>query len=288
MTFLLFDEGPGVGLGHRRRMEVLARALHARGHACHLAPLDPSRRVAALDEIGRSDVVIVDSYRVRADQLALDAGTVAAVDDVDRDLAVDIVIDPSPGADESRHRRARRVLAGTGYALVAVPEPVGAVTPVTAPVTRILVTTGAADAAGTGARIASSVYAALADVDVRLVIGPWGAPEVPEGVTGVHAPASLADELASASVVVTAGGVSMLEACLLGRAVVAVIVAENQRVAVESLAAAGAVVAVEVDAVAAAVTALVSDPGRRAALAEAATRALDGHGAQRVAAVLGS
>lgn len=275
-ALLVFDEGPGAGLGHRRRMEALALALHGRGWECRLAALRDG--VAT-----RADVLVVDSYRVRADDLRSAAGTVVAVDDLRRDLAVDVVVDPSPGADASAHRRAGRVLAGAPYALVSVPEPRAPVVPADGPVARVLVTTGAADADGVGARVAAAVHGALAGVDVRLVVGPWGAPEVPDGVTDVVAPPTLAEQLAAAPVVVTAGGVSMLEACLLGRAVVAMCVAENQRTAVEALARAQAVVPATPGTAAGHVAALAADSDARRALAKHAQAAIDGRGPQRVA-----
>ena len=95
---LVFDEGPGVGLGHRRRMEALARG--ARRAAATTVVLVPLGR----DDRDRPrDVVVVDSYRVRADDRAFArAGVVVAVDDLARDLAVDLVVDPSPGAVGAR------------------------------------------------------------------------------------------------------------------------------------------------------------------------------------------
>ena len=181
-VFLLFDEGPGAGLGHRRRMEALASELTARGHDCVLVPLGaPGAATIA------ADVVVVDSYRMRADDRAFaHARVVAAVDDLARDLAVDLVVDPSPGAIGAAHRRARRCLAGRRYALVP-PLDAGVIeAAVDAPVARVFVTTGAADADGIGARIAAAlvadVGATLPEVEVRLVVGPWGATDVPDGV----------------------------------------------------------------------------------------------------------
>ena len=281
---LAFDEGPGVGLGHRRRMDALAAELTSRGHHCTLAPLGTG------SHLGRPDVVMVDSYRTRADDGSFSRSrVVGAVDDLARDLAVDLVVDPSPGTVGAPHRRARRVLAGAAYALV--PAPHGNV--VEAPiedVTRILVTTGAADAQGAGARIAGSLREALrrgrSGAEVRLVVGPWGASDVPPGVVGVHAPDGLAPELAAASIVVTAGGVSLLEACVLGRPIVALALADNQRQAVHGLDREHAVVVAEVDTVVDAVEALIDDRGRRIALSVAARTAVDGKGVTRVADTL--
>lgn len=283
-VFLFFDEGPGAGLGHRRRMEALATELGTRGHLCELRalPLEPSET-----GVSPADVVVVDSYRARADAgvFAL-ARVVGAVDDLARDLAVDLVVDPSPGALGAAHRRARRVLAGAAYALVPVPPSHAFETAVDSPVERVLVTTGAADADGVGARIAGALRASVSGVEIRLVVGPWGAARVPDGVVPVRSPDGLAPELAAASVVVTAGGVALLESCLLGRPIVALALAENQRQAVFGLEREGAVIAATPEAVPGVVNALVEDRSRRIELANAARSSVDGKGATRVVDVL--
>jgi spore coat polysaccharide biosynthesis predicted glycosyltransferase SpsG len=157
-------------------------------------------------------------------------------------------------------------------------------------VTTILVTTGAADADGVGAHIAASLAGSLgmrtSDVELRLVVGPWGATEVPAGVVPVHAPDGLASELARASIVVTAGGVALLEACLLGRPIVALTLADNQRQAVHGLGREGAVLVATPETVPAAVHTLIEDRSRRIALGVAARSAVDGKGATRVADTL--
>jgi spore coat polysaccharide biosynthesis predicted glycosyltransferase SpsG len=226
-------------------------------------------------------IVVIDSYRLRGDDRGrVQAGVIVAIDDLHRDLDVDIVVDPSPGADGALHQRARRVLAGAAYALVSVPA-ADVVAPAD-PVARVLVTTGAADEAGVGAQLAAAVVAIAPDVDVRLVVGPWGATTVPTGVTAVHARDGLAYEMASASIVVTAGGVALLESCALGRPTIAVAVADNQRQAVAGLAAAGAIVAATPETVADALRRLIGDAGERTALGESARVALDGKGPARV------
>ena len=231
--------------------------------------------------------MLVDSYRVRADEPSFsDARIVVAIDDIERDLAVDLVIDPVPGAPAPRTAGPRRVLAGAPYALV--PPPAADVVEV------------AVDASGRARarddrrrRCRRRRRAArrgsrrrLPDAEVRLVVGPWGASEVPVGVVPVHAPDGLAAELAAASVVVTAGGVTMLEACLLGRPVVALALAENQRQAVHGLEREHAVVVATPDTVAGAVGALAGDRSRRIALAAAARSVVDGKGATRVVDML--
>jgi spore coat polysaccharide biosynthesis predicted glycosyltransferase SpsG len=277
---LTFDEGPGAGLGHRRRMEAIAAELTKRGHECVLVPLP----VAGMPAV---DAIVVDSYRVRADDRTIAvAPVVAAVDDLARDLAVDLVVDPSPGALGAAHRRARRVLAGASYALVPPLDARVIEVSVHEPVARVLVTTGAADAEGVGANVAAALVSHLPDVEIRLVVGPWGAPSVPPGVVPVHAPDGLAPEIAAAGVVVTAGGVALLEACVLGRPVVALALAGNQRQAVHGLEREGAVVVATPETAPGAVTALVKDDACRIAIATAARRSVNGDGASRVVDML--
>jgi spore coat polysaccharide biosynthesis predicted glycosyltransferase SpsG len=285
--YLLFDEGPGAGLGHRRRMETLEAELTDRGHDCVLVALGTGAAATVA-----ADAVVVDSYRIRADDAAFArARVVGALDDLGRDLAVDLVVDPSPGAIGAAHRRARRVLAGAAYALVPAPADGLVPSSVDVPVTRILVTTGAADADGVGARVAAALHAADLDADrpevqIRLVVGPWGATDVPRGVVPVHAPNGLAGELAAASLVVTAGGVALLEACLLGRPIVAMALADNQRQAVAGLERESAVMVATPETVVDAVRTLMADRARRVTLSVTARSAIDGKGAARVADTL--
>jgi len=285
--FLLFDEGSGVGLGHRRRMEALGAELTIRGHDCVFVALDATSTAAV-----SADVAVVDSYRVRADDaMFARAGVVSAVDDLARDLAVGLVVDPSPGAIGAAHRRARRVLAGAAYALVPELDAAISEAAVEQPVARVLVTVGAADTEGIGARIARTLAecALTADghpVEIRLVVGPWGASEVPDRVVPVYAPDGLGRELACASVVVTAGGVTLLESCRVGRPIVALALADNQRQAVYGLEHLDAVVAATPDSVVDAVRSLIADQERRSALSRAARAAIDGKGPARVADTL--
>ncbi len=273
---LAYDEGAGVGLGHRRRIEALAAALRDIEWRVHTGPV-------GADGV-HGEVVVLDSYLVRADdRAAVQGDVVVAIDDLERDLAVDIMVDPSPGSDARRHRRAGLVLVGAAFALVPPLQPTVPIVAPDGPVTRVLVTTGASDVAGIGEQLAAAVHAAVPDVEVRLVVGPWGHPGVPDGVVGVAAPDGLADELAAAPVVVTGGGVALLEACLLGRVIVAIELADNQRHAIAGLQAAGAVVTASAGMAGRQVAALIAEPERRRALATAAHHALDGLGPQRVA-----
>lgn len=280
---LAFDEGPGIGLGHRRRVEGLAHELGVLGFDVEMHVLGPE---AVFD-----DIVLVDSYRVRADDRArVRADLVIAIDDIERDLAVDLVIDPDPGADARVHWAAKAVVAGAPYALVDPGLRAFPLTPMAEKVGRILVTTGGSDADGHGTRVAVALADALADalpgMQIRQIVGPWGVGADDDRVETVHAPDGLGPEIAAADIVVTAGGVTMLEACCLGRPVVAFSIAEGQGRALAGAAHVGAVIAVDVSSAAEVAARLAHDMNTRSRLATSARVLVDGQGSARVAAVI--
>jgi spore coat polysaccharide biosynthesis predicted glycosyltransferase SpsG len=279
---LAYDDGPGVGLGHRRRCQVIADSLAAAGSEVALVALrDGPARIDA-------PVVVVDSYRFRADDRArFRGGFVVALDDLARDLDVALVVDPAPGATAAPHRRAGQVLAGARYALVDPDlRALGARSTLGA-VHSVLVAMGASDAEGVGAGIAASLREAGADLttplDVRLVVGPWGARTVPDGVRPIERVDGLAAELAAADVVVTAGGVTLLESLCLGRPTVVLALAANQRGNVDGVVAAGAALLAGSGDVRTLVARLARDPLLRSGIADAGAALIDGHGARRVA-----
>jgi len=274
-AILAFDAGPDAGMGHQRRMEVLARCLAAKGTETALI---------AADERAKADVVVVDSYRFRADDSEHFEGNVlVALDDLRRDLAVDMVVDPSPGACADPHTAAAHVLAGPTYALIDPALASSPVAPIGADVHIVLVATGAGDDGGAGARVAAALAEALPQATVRLAVGPWATAAAPEGVDALETTKGLGPALAESDLVVTAGGVTMLEALALGRPTVAVVLAENQRQAAEGAAAAGAVALAEVRTAAGLAVELAGAPSSRRALSDAARHLIDGRGAERVA-----
>lgn len=282
-----FDEGPGAGLGHRRRCTVIAASLAARGLETALVPIPPVPGSGLLFD---APAVVVDSYRLRADDRGrFHGGFVAALDDLARDLDVALVIDPAPGAQRAPHRKAGQVLAGSAYAIVDPALRSLGHRPASADVHAVLVATGAADADGVGARIAAAVAREHAALEVRLVVGPWGSRAVPEGVVAIERPDGLATELATADVVVTAGGVAMLEAACLGRPIVALALAPNQRGNVDGIVQGGAGLLgdpARPQTVADAVGRLVNDVALRRELIEAGPRIIDGRGPDRVAGAI--
>lgn len=225
--------------------------------------------------------VVVDSYRIRADDPEIRARWIAAVDDLERDLQVDLLIDPAPGADPSRSPSARAVISGARFALVGPGLPIRTSDP-HRDIRSILVTLGGSSRAAGAAEIATALARDLPAVNVRLVVGPWSN-DAPEGIEVVRTVEGLGPHLAASDLVVTAAGVTMVESLALGRPTVAVIIADNQRRAAAGAEVAGAVEVAELDAAAAVALALARDAPRRRRLAEAAVALIDGLGPDRVA-----
>ncbi len=282
MTEVVFvcDEGAGVGLGHRRRCEAVAYELALLGIDSVIVP--------SMQGIVAAPVVVVDSYRARADDRRwIVPDHVVAIDDLDRDLAVDIVVLPAPAAICARHSKAKVVLAGASYSLV---DPMLRALDVSQDFeaagrsARVVVTMGAADHEGVGQIIARRCAERCPDAAVQLVVGPWGDQSTPPGVQPVWCDVGLGDLLAQADVVVTAAGVTLLESLTLGRPTIAVATAANQVANIDAVRAAGAAWAESAVSACDAVAALLADPAARSRLSQRGRALIDGRGAQRVAA----
>lgn len=126
-------------------------------------------------------------------------------------------------------------------------------------------------------RLASEIARELPQVEVR-VAGPAG---------GRTPAASLAEELPAAQIVVCAGGQTALEVVAWGLPCVVLPIVDNQAQNVRALASAGAVVVASgpQDAVRH-VRDLAGDAARRRALSAATAQAIDGRGADRIAAAV--
>jgi UDP-2,4-diacetamido-2,4,6-trideoxy-beta-L-altropyranose hydrolase len=277
---LLFDEGPGIGLGHRRRMEVLAGALDALGFDNELRRLRPDENVDAA-------FLVIDSYMARADNASRFSATrIVAIEDLGRDLDVDLVVDPDPGAEAATYTRAKHLLVGPKFALVDPALRALDTAALCPAVQRVLVTTGAADSAGTGAAVASTIAHTLTHAEIRYIGGPWGESGDDPRVRVIEAPNGLASELATADLVVTAGGVTMLESCCLGRPTVALSTAPNQTRAVAGAAHLGAVLAADPTSAPDVAARLANNHDLRKRLSMTARALVDGQGATRVAAAI--
>lgn len=282
VIFLRYDVGPGRGLGHRSRMDALVPELERLGWRC-----DSASVVDGLP--GRGVALVVDSYDVRADQVRFEGGPVVAIDDLDRDLAVDLLVEPSPSSATTGGTRvtgrARSILAGFEYALVGGDHAWPAVVAAGAQ-PQVHVSLGGSDSDGRGAAICDRLVATVPDVQVLHVPGPWSLAASHPDVVVAARDVRLMSLLRSATVVVCAGGVTMLESLMLGRPTVAVETADNQHRAVAGAAAVGAAIvpgSAAPSVVCDAVESILSDPTLAGVLASRGPRVVDGLGARRVA-----
>jgi spore coat polysaccharide biosynthesis predicted glycosyltransferase SpsG len=121
---------------------------------------------------------------------------------------------------------------------------------------------------------------------VILIRGPRASAEPPEGVEVIGPLGSLVELLAAADLVVCGAGGTMVEACAAGVPAAVTVLAPNQAPIARALERAGAVVRIDDAEPEAAVAALGGDRARRAELTRAARAAVDGRGADRVAAAI--
>jgi spore coat polysaccharide biosynthesis predicted glycosyltransferase SpsG len=297
-ALLVADAGPSAGLGHIGRSSAIAVALTIRGietvcfargveapvecDGIHWESLDPD------EPSGRGwDVVVLDSYRLRPEDLELDAQSpplVVLQEATAPPARAALVVNPSADRADAGPTR----LYGLEYACLR-PRFWGL--PRSRPrrdVEHIVVATGGGDFDGMGAALAEAARMAVDDARVTYVRGPYSADGNVAGVEVAVSPESLHDLLLAADLVVCAGGQTMLEAAAVGAPCVAVPLVENQVEQVCRLAETGAVRPATREGVAAAVAELARTFATRQALAERGQREVDGFGALRVAYAIGA
>lgn len=299
--------GPRIGFGHLMRARTLARALGvvplvslrggraaaegARAAGCTLVG-------AGADPLATADVLVVDDpspeateqwvARARARGLAT-----VSVHDLGRGhSSADLVVDATAPYPR-RSGDARRTLLGTRYYLLdASRRPVRR----SRQGQRVLIALGGGAHVRRAARPLVEAIARRcpsADIAVAAGFGTTPPKPLPRGRWLVSR-RGLAPRLAAADVAVVAGGVTLFEACALGRPVVGLAVVRPQRTAITSMARAGAVLdaggphmgPATAGRVARLVAGLVADPARGRALGTCAARLVDGRGAARVAAAV--
>jgi spore coat polysaccharide biosynthesis predicted glycosyltransferase SpsG len=271
-----------------------------------------ARRVArerdladTLAEGRHARAVVVDSYSLDARYLAaLVAGgcRVVAIDDAaDRELPVDLVVNPSATPAVPRYRGAlhTQYLVGPQYAMLQPEFGEPPARAVADRVRRVLVTLGGGDPGPLAAALVRWTAACLDDVAQDVVVGPWGTsadglrdePGRSRGAVRLHEhPRQLRPLMLGADLAISAGGQTAYELAAAGTPTIAIRRAANQTLTLGTLAAAGALVAVGdatdpalESAVTVALQALAKDRDRRAEMSRRARAAVDGQGAARVA-----
>ena len=309
------DASAVIGTGHVTRCLALAAALQRMGADVTLASAqivdDLKRRAAALgvpvvdrDAAPRQpDWLVVDGYHLgRAVRASLAEPTVPrlVIDDLGGDVAdATMVVNQNLGAGPATMGAAEvEVLAGPGYALLAeefaAAEPERPQPPRTE---RVLVTMGGADPANATALAVEALQLAPETAgSVRVILGPaHPSPDRIEhaaraaGFEVIRRAASLAGHLAWADLVVSACGTSVLECARLGRPIVGVVVADNQRRVARALVreglgiVAGAHPGLTAADLASAIAKLEDDEPTRQRIARVGPSLVDGTGASRVA-----
>ncbi len=297
MTDLLLraDGGPGIGLGHLSRCVAFAEEGVRRGWRVRLAGEVGSDWVRdRLAELGvavlapgwqAADVVVVDHYGI--DGVPPGPRVVSVEDGRFGRRRADVVVDSGLARSPRPDDGSGVVLAGPAYAplrelvrdarasrVAGWHEP-----------PRVLVVMGGGQVAGAVESVLAALAATGVPVEVSVVTSmPLSAP----GVRVLPPRFDLPALFATADLVVSAAGVTLLELCCVGAPTAILCVADNQEpgyaAAVEQGVAVGvgSLNAFSVDAAAATLHGLLTLPDLRAGLTERAKAAVDGLGARRV------
>ena len=307
------DASPAIGLGHLARCFALTERLAPLVGAAPVFLVGPDPLASAflaargaeyelvdgtgyavgelLDHAHGPTLVVSDTHELgESDLEAIDRAGLAhlVIDDFARlsRWPCQLVVNPNLGAQETRYAGARAVLVGPEFALLRseISDAAGRRRPAATP--RVLVCLGG----GQWPHAAQALLAelgALADDGVDVVAATESA--VPAGVAAVS-PATLADELASASIAVLSAGVLKYEAAACGVPAVLLAVVEHQDEVAPAFAATGAglylgpLAEAEPGAVVDAVRRLLGDEAKRERMTRAGRALVDGRGADRVAA----
>jgi UDP-2,4-diacetamido-2,4,6-trideoxy-beta-L-altropyranose hydrolase len=304
--------GPGIGYGHLVRCRSLARALG-------IAPVVVVRGTAATrrwaatagwhvvttcedDDLRRldPDALVVDDPSIeavrtwvrRARRVGVPVATIhdLAIAAIDSDLVIDGSVQSPPGIDGRCGS-----LRGPLYTILD-PRVRAIRERLTKPVRRrILIALGGGYHALVAARLARAIALRAGDVEIHVAGGFTRRARMPalDGGKWIDAQDGLAAEMASASVAVLAGGVTLYEACALGVPAVAIALNPAQHATIRGIAQRGA--AVDAGLVVAScpgrtiarvvreVDRLMGDPALRRRMAAAGRRLVDARGASRVA-----
>jgi UDP-2,4-diacetamido-2,4,6-trideoxy-beta-L-altropyranose hydrolase len=323
------EVGAAFGLGHMMRCRVLASELARRGCGLALAvrgdlavldrwpwPMgttviglrtsaeDAAADILALAREHRPDWLVVDGYGLAATPLLLDlrreGRRTLAIDDIaSAPVPADIILNQNM-LDAAPYGADARLLLGPRFALVAEDycaarrtsdEP--------AHIQRALVSFGGSDRKGMTAHVLRCLTASSGISQVDVVAGPYHAESRAAVAAGLsvryhHAPPSLASLMASADVVISAGGSGCWEVCCVGRPLIALQTAANQRHVLATVRRSGAGITLDRGAEQEfredefmAAWQGIRDLEVRRRLATAARGLVDGMGAARVADALG-
>jgi len=254
-AIFLADCGPAVGLGHVRRLLVLAVEFQRAQVQCGFLVTD-MRYADFVERAGiqatpwlDGDAVLPATDFVAIDGYGFDAGlsprwasetgcTTIVVDDLGgRPTDADVIVNHNLYGEDIDYReyRMRALLAGPQYALVD-PAFAALVKRMRLQSGRVLISFGGTDDGRYGEAAARAVLRQSSDAVVDLMLpstaaaaGPRRLAEEYHGRCHIHVGAGMVDRLATATVYLGAAGVTLLEAIAAGVDVVACAIADNQR-----------------------------------------------------------
>ena len=307
-----------IGMGHFMRCFAIAEAARARGMTVTflLDVVDEAAtsRLAEIGALGRAmrtavagpgdlegvefrpdDWLVIDSYAATADYIAGLKGRVrtAVIDDLNALPAYDcdLVINPAMAAPCMGYaaKASGRLLLGAAYALIrreftrAYPPP--------AEGRSVAVMFGGADPGELTGRCTAMLHDSLPGAEIRVIAGPANIHVAAlaalekrlQNMRLYRSPPNLGEVLAGSELVITAAGGSVGEVAALGLPAQVLVVYDNQVAALE------ACPFPVIDCrqglpgdLGARVATLLDDAGKRAAIAAAAQRLVDGKGTARI------
>lgn len=275
---IMVDGGPGYGFGHLSRSQTLAKALETAGADVRFSPrsdiaadvLEGLPAATGDEPILLVDLPYADDEMIRA---ARQAGRKVAVLDHVGEAEADLALrtDPRPvpmAAERSEY--------GLAYAMIR-PE---ILAQMPTPGDYALICVGGSDLGDLGVDAARRLGAQ--GRRVILVRGPLAAPltEAAAGVEVRIAPPDLPALMAGCAFAVTNAGTTALEAMALGKAVHVLSQTEAEQATAERFLADGIILGIGLE------TLSVPAPEHAARVAAAGRKAVDGRGADRVAALL--
>jgi spore coat polysaccharide biosynthesis predicted glycosyltransferase SpsG len=301
--------GPRIGFGHLVRCRSLARALGVVPLVAVRGTTATRRRAASLGwrvttiqsdgDLQRLEpqLLVVDdpsaaavaAWVGRARRAGVPAATVhdLGIAAVESDLLIDGSVRPS------RANGRCGSLRGPAYAVLDPRVGLARERGVRPVPRRVLIALGGGGRSRAAARLAGAIASRSTNVEIRIAGGFTARPHEARlpNATWIDVPDGLAEELASASVAIVAGGLTLYEACALGVPAVAVALNRLQHMTIRAVARHGAAsdagavrsatarAALEVDR-------LLRDAASRRRMGMAGQALVDGRGAARVAARL--
>jgi len=312
--------GGAIGLGHLRRCLSLASALlaeraevvfaidgdlvgaaltRADGFVAYELTTGSATETLLVASQCNADAVIADSYEFDARyfrELRASGALLVALDDcIDRELPVEMVVNPTVGVAPEEYEKwtSARLLLGPRYALLRKAFSSLRARQIRQTVETLLVSIGGSDPHHLTPRVvewACQVFPARVDV----IIGPMAAAprnEFSDRRVVLHCnPPHMHELMLAADLAVSAGGQTTYELAATGTPTVAIRTAANQTRSLQGLQSAGALHWIgdasdeQLEAtLKSTLSRLLNDQVRREAMSVAGQAIVDGHGAERVA-----